>query len=146
MKICSKCHFPKKNTEFARNRSKTGSRQSYCRKCKRSYDAAYYKINHKRMRAQITAAKALKIEEARKKVLEYLRRNPCVDCGESDPIVLDFDHVRGEKVAYVATMIKDGLVWSRIEEEIAKCDIRCANCHRRKTAKQKGFYKWRQGS
>jgi hypothetical protein len=61
-----------------------------------------------------------------------------VDCGETDPVVLEFDHVRGEKKGEIAMMVRvDG--WDKIVEEMAKCELRCANCHRRKTAKQLGW-------
>jgi len=38
-------------------------------------------------------------------VTEYLRTHPCVDCGESDPMVLTFDHVRGKKTMDIAELI-----------------------------------------
>ncbi len=63
----------------------------------------------------------------------YKTCHPCVDCGEADPIVLEFDHVRGEKVANVGTMVGVGRAVQAVLDEIAKCDVRCANCHRRKT-------------
>jgi hypothetical protein len=69
--------------------------------------------------------------------------HPCIDCGESDPIVLEFDHREGEKklaaVSTLMTQMKASL--KTIKAEIVKCDVRCANCHRRKTAKERGWYK-----
>jgi len=53
--------------------------------------------------------------------------------------VLEFDHVRGQKVKNVADLVKDGVRWSLIDEEIGKCDVRCANCHRRRTAAQRSY-------
>lgn len=53
--------------------------------------------------------------------------------------MLDFDHVRGDKRASVAGMICSGLGWQTILVEIAKCDVRCVRCHRRRTAEQFGF-------
>ncbi len=67
-------------------------------------------------------------------ILHYLQTHPCVDCGESDPVVLDFDHVRGVKVMDISSMVAAGHPWSTIQTEIAKCDVRCSNCHRRITA------------
>lgn len=59
----------------------------------------------------------------------------CVDCGYAEhPEALDFDHVRGEKVEHVAMMVVHHAPMSRILAEIAKCEVRCANCHRVKTA------------
>lgn len=67
--------------------------------------------------------------EKRQFVLEYLLDHPCVDCGVTNPIVLDFDHVTGEKIGNVSEMIKSGSLRG-IKEEIKKCEVRCANCHR----------------
>jgi hypothetical protein len=71
-----------------------------------------------------------------------LLKHPCIDCGETDPVVLDFDHVRGIKRKAVALMIKD-FSWENIQLEIEKCEVRCANCHRRKTSKENNSFKYR---
>lgn len=56
-----------------------------------------------------------------------------MDCGETDPRVLDFDHVREIKRAGVFDLM-DGYVSDKVLlNEIRKCDVRCSNCHRRKT-------------
>jgi hypothetical protein len=73
-------------------------------------------------------------------VYDYLAKHPCVDCGESDPVVLDFDHVRGQKFMNVKRMLSGTYSLKRIFEEIEKCDVRCANCHRRATAQRGGFF------
>jgi len=76
-------------------------------------------------------------------VLGYLTQHPCVDCGEKDPIVLEFDHRDPkEKCDNIAHLISTRSTIKIIEKEITKCDVRCANCHRRKTAKQFGYQKW----
>lgn len=59
----------------------------------------------------------------------------CVDCGyNAHPAALQFDHVRGVKVAAVARLVHSA--WPTILEEIAKCDVRCANCHAVATARR----------
>jgi hypothetical protein len=70
-------------------------------------------------------------------VEQYKREHPCVDCGEGDPIVLDFDHVRGVKRFSVANAARGKHAMSTVIEEIAKCEVRCANCHRRVTHKRR---------
>ena len=70
-------------------------------------------------------------------LVEYLSEHPCVDCGESDPIVLEFDHVEG-KTMNVSKMRSQRYKWSVIVKEIAKCEVRCANCHRRTTHNRRG--------
>lgn len=83
-------------------------------------------------------------DEITTKLLVYLKDHPCVDCGEDDPIVLTFDHVRGRKSDSIARLAsRSGASWSRIEREIKKCQVRCANCHARRTAKQFGWRKLR---
>jgi hypothetical protein len=57
----------------------------------------------------------------------------CRDCGNKDYRVLDFDHVRGKKEGNVGRMIKEGASFFKIREEVRKCEVRCANCHRIKT-------------
>ena len=74
-------------------------------------------------------------------ILTYLSDHSCIDCGEDDPIVLEFDHVRGTKIKAVSALVNDCRDWKDISIEIEKCDVRCANCHKRKTAKELGFWK-----
>jgi hypothetical protein len=60
----------------------------------------------------------------------YLREHPCIDCGNSDLRVLDFDHRPGSgKRKDVMAMVKEGFSLKKLAEEIAKCDVRCRNCH-----------------
>jgi len=107
---------------------------------KRAYDRNYYitKVDKK---------KKLAVEKKRKKstqqyVIDYLKAHPCIDCGEGNPVVLEFDH-RDDciKVSEIAEMVRRGFSKERVQEEIDKCDVRCANCHRIKTASQLGWYK-----
>ena len=70
---------------------------------------------------------------------EYKRRlskikedSGCVDCGITNHIVLDFDHLRDKKYN-VSRMIHDGFSWKAILKEISKCEVVCANCHRIRT-------------
>ena len=76
-------------------------------------------------------------ERNSKYIRSYLENNCCVDCGEKDPIVLEFDH-KGDKRYNISDMTTFSI--EILQEEIDKCEIRCANCHRRKTAKQLGWY------
>ncbi|MCW8141499.1 MAG: hypothetical protein KIT58_21560 [Planctomycetota bacterium] len=76
-------------------------------------------------------------------VRSHLAAHPCVDCGEADPVVLDFDHVRGEKASEVSGLVRRRLSLDVVAAEIAKCDVRCGNCHRRKTAREQSWWIWR---
>ena len=80
-------------------------------------------------------------ERARKNlqyIYDYLVGRACIDCGENDPMVLEFDHVRGIKTLKLSKLVHCTTRIERIQEEIDKCDVRCANCHRRKSLLEQG--------
>lgn len=79
---------------------------------------------------------------AQEYVLAYLRENHCVDCGESDVRCLQFDHRDASlKASGISKMIAGGYNAARLQAEIDKCDVRCANCHSKRTCAQFGWYK-----
>lgn len=84
----------------------------------------------------------MKREDKRRYIYDFLSDNPCVDCGEIDPTVLSFDHVRGDKIDSVSRMVSSNRRIELIKDEMAKCEIRCHNCHARKTARDRGWYAW----
>jgi len=63
-------------------------------------------------------------------VRDYLENKSCVDCGNSDVRVLEFDHVKGIKLYHVSYMITKAYRLELLKDEIDKCEIRCCNCHR----------------
>jgi hypothetical protein len=68
--------------------------------------------------------------------------NPCSACGERNPVVLEFHHLRQcDKLSELSNMLK-GSSLSRIQEEIDKCVVLCANCHKIETAKQLKYYEY----
>lgn len=91
-------------------------------------------------RANINQAR-LRIEHT-ERVVAHLRDNPCIDCGETDFIVLDFDHNDPKEKEHNVSSMIGCFPWGKIEAEIQKCSVRCANCHRRKTARQSGFLRF----
>jgi hypothetical protein len=135
-KKCTRCKKTKPYTEFQkRAATKTGC-ASMCRPCKQKYDREHYAA-HPHRRQYIKLNRRAARNKAHEFICEYLSTHPCVDCGESDPIVLEFDHVRGQKLNSVSRLKNCSA--KAVAREIKKCVVRCANCHRRKTAKQ---FKW----
>lgn len=110
---------------------------SYCRSCKQEYDREYWHKNKKKHRK----ARKERIRKNKVWVYKYFESHPCTDCGESDPVVLEFDH-QGDKEHGISTMVGEAYALSTIKKEIAKCEVVCANCHRRRTAKQLNWYKY----
>jgi hypothetical protein len=138
MKTCKRCGREKHRDEFGYRPD--GRTNSYCKPCKLEYDKEYYQKSAGRRDWQRN-----KNEESRARNKEYvwktLEQSPCVDCGEDDPTVLQFDHVRGEKLNGVMTMVQQSVSIKKLKEEIAKCEVRCANCHMRATAKRAGTWR-----
>lgn len=140
---CPKCMRDKTPNDFGRSTARTTGRQLWCRACKATYDQNLYRGKPDRKRSIQASNKARAIENA-KRVFLYLLAHPCRDCGEGDPVVLEFDHVRGEKSSAITNMVRGGAYrWDTIATEISKCVVRCANCHRRRTAFQLGYRAWR---
>jgi hypothetical protein len=94
----------------------------------------HYERNKSQIKSRARKFNAKAIRRNKQFVFDHLSTHPCVDCGEADPVVLEFDHVRGEKVNEVSTMVRNGSSIEVIRNEIQKCEVRCANCHRRVTA------------
>lgn len=139
VKKCSHCGQAKDASEFNKNRARSDGLQTYCRNCQKERDRENYAKSAKR-RKQIEMRRIVAKEkyksEVYKFIANYLKDHPCIDCGESNPIVLQFDHVRDTKVAAISEMIHGHKPKSKIAAEIEKCEVRCANCHSRKTAIQ----------
>ena len=140
-KKCTICKDDKEFEEFNKNKSKSDGLNNVCKKCANEHSRKYYKSNSERMIKQINEGNRKRIKENQIKVYEYYSKHSCIDCGEDDPIVLEFDHVTGKKFKPVSLLVSGGYSWSVIEKEMKKCVVRCANCHRRKTAKDFGWYK-----
>jgi hypothetical protein len=139
--ICSKCNQNKSEAEFSFKNKKLGKRNTVCVCCKKAYAKAHYK-KHKEDYIRRSAAYSVKIrEENSKQIADYLRSHPCVDCNEPDIVVLQFDHQR-DKTYSICELISRGSSWKRISNEITKCEVRCANCHIRRTAKAQKW-KWK---
>jgi|HubBroStandDraft_4_1064222.scaffolds.fasta_scaffold153816_2 hypothetical protein len=130
MKKCPKCQQLLAAEMFSRNRVRLSS---YCRACQSEYCKAHYRRNARLHNFRRGVNMARYKERNRQLIREYLARHPCVDCGNAAPRVLEFDHVRGKKEMHISSLVQRGCAWGRIVGEIAKCEVRCANCHRRRT-------------
>lgn len=139
MKLCGRCNIEKDVSNFRKRSAVSHGLQAWCKECYAEYDRERYATseserNRKKRNRKNTSART------KDYVYEYLLSHPCVDCGENDPVVLEFDHMKpGNKYRNVSDLLQFGL--PSIEKEIEKCEVRCANCHRRKTAKQFGTWK-----
>lgn len=134
---CRTCRLFKPWTEFPRRSASSHRLQTWCKQCFGAYKAERHQRNHDREMRRIRRNHDARVAANRALVGAYLADHSCVDCGETDRAVLDFDHVRDVKVSDVSQMVSWGYPWRLIEAEIAKCDVRCANCHRRITEQRR---------
>lgn len=133
MKTCTRCGQSKPLCQFPPvRRSEPEKLQSWCRSCFAEVNAKNYGPYYARERDRILARIATQRDEIRRQIIDYLLQHPCVDCGEADIVVLEFDH-RGNKVADISSYAMGGRRWEVIKAEIDKCEVRCANCHRLRT-------------
>ena len=125
---CPTCGNPKENVLRA-----------YCKTCQSSISKAHYVANRSEYSMRRYAHQKVYRDRNMRLIMRYLASHPCVDCSEADPVVLDFDHVNGEKSDHVTRLAQTGRGVARVTAEIRKCVVRCANCHRRKTARERGW-------
>lgn len=144
LKRCPRCEKYRFEKSFAsRSAAKPDYKHSSCVDCGRAYRREHYRSNPDPYKGRARLRNSKSKCDARAAVFESLKdRFFCVDCGEKDPFVLDFDHVRGVKIAGISKMLQTGTSVQAVLDEVKKCDIRCANCHRRKTARERGWVGW----
>lgn len=141
-KICSICKEEFPDLFFNFRVKSENKRRSSCKNCTRKWSRRHHKNNLELYRFRRKLRKCKVKVELQNYILGYLKENPCVDCGESDPVVLEFDHREPKNKEYgVSRLISGCYNLEIIIKEIAKCDVRCANCHRRKTMKDVGCYR-----
>lgn len=132
---CCRCFKPRE--EFGG----ITKRGDYCRVCALRINREYSAKTRVRRNEVNRACAANRYAINRKNLIDYLNEHPCVDCGETDIVVLEFDHRDpSTKRAKIANVL-GSWNWKTILTEIEKCDVRCANDHRRRTSEQFGWFK-----
>ena len=135
-KECKKCNEIKSTDSFAKASRRKDGLQPWCRECVATRDRERYLNDKKKHRSWNTKRR----DKYYDMVTAYLHEHPCVDCGEPDIVVLEFDHVRGKKLFTIgAAAIREENV-EKLDREIKKCEVRCCNCHKRKTAKERNYW------
>lgn len=105
---------------------------------------AWYLENRERHVAKVGARSRRVRDDYRARIVDHLLEHPCVDCAERDVRVLEFDHRPGtQKRGDIARLVHELVAWQVILDEISKCDVRCANCHRRRTSERGHWWKQR---
>ena len=121
-KVCGHCHVEKERSEFHTDPTKSDGLYVWCKACKNT------RQNERR-------------EVATAFVCEYLLAHPCLDCGETNILTLEFDHVMGGKLGHVSEMAGGGLSVARLAVEIAKCEVVCVDCHTLRTMRRSATWR-----
>ena len=126
-KKCSRCKARRSVSEFNKNATRKDGVVEACKKCTRIYGKKHYLEN-----------KAYYINKAKQatdrlkfRVMEIKARAGCLHCNERHPACLLFHHRNPDEKLFTIcdSVFGAGQAWNKIEAEIAKCDILCANCH-----------------
>lgn len=137
MKKCTKCLIKKSDDSFSWKVKSKGRRSPVCKVCHKDYRDKHYLDNKD---YYVDRAKEWK-EKERVRFYSWLKTQHCLDCGNSDFRVLDFDHINDDKSFNIAEKVGN-VTLETLMIEINKCEIVCANCHRIRTAERGDFYKY----
>lgn len=135
-RTCSQCCASKLADEFP-------ARGRICLECRRANGRDHYRRNRAYYVAKAHERNTRTRDLVRRWLLDYLRGSACVDCGNADLRVLEFDHRDpSSKRSEVSVLASDGYSLATVMLEVEKCDVRCANCHAIRTRSREGW--WRE--
>ncbi len=134
-KLCNTCHTEKPLADFWK--CSANGKQYYLHKCSPCQKSPEF----------IQKARERSIERTKLlgEVLRAAKNVPCMDCKIKYPqYAMDFDHRPGTEKQFTIGNAKASkkCMW-RIHEEITKCDVVCANCHRMRTHERRQAIKER---
>ncbi len=136
-KECIDCKQIKSLDDFHRSKQEKDGRIIRCRKCSALYNKGSYSKNPERFKRNVKNRNNSILFDL--KVIKSKAK--CCDCGicyPEEPWLMEFDHVRCKKIMCLGHLAKRGSR-SMLYDEIAKCDIVCVVCHRRRTAARSGW-------
>ncbi len=142
MKICTSCKQEKELIEFNKNKSRKDGHNNICRICSNIKSKDYYNNNTKEHKINVVKRNLKYRNNIREFLLSFLNQNKCKDCGNCDIRVLEFDHLPEFIKEYnISDMLRNSLSINLIKQEIKKCEVVCANCHRIRTNQRQNNYR-----
>lgn len=139
-KVCTKCKQEKPVDQFRFANKALNKRHIWCKVCFSNHEKSKWYGTDPTYREKRTNLTKQRNKINRDFILEYKNTHPCEDCGISDYRVLEFDHIDPSTKSHnIGEMIHKGLALTTIKEEVAKCRVLCANCHRIRTWSQNGY-------
>jgi hypothetical protein len=144
-KVCRRCSKRRQKKFYYASKQFKDGLDNWCKVCKNDAHVKWRTANRGKYRGYMSTNRSKRALPYVKFLVEYLEAHPCVDCTESNVLVLQFDHVRGVKsfeLGVMSVLVAKTLV--EVAREVRKCDVRCANCHqlRSLTVRRTMKYKW----
>lgn len=127
MKLCSSCDKLKPTTEFYKQARMSDGLQPQCKTCA---NASYTKSRQKKSEHYRLTAKS-KRDERRAKYDAWKQQQKCCVCNENDVDCLDLHHIDPAAKDIAVGQVIRVWSWERLQREIQKCVVLCANCHRK---------------
>jgi hypothetical protein len=135
LKTCTLCEVEKPYDQYTKKRRNKDGLMAMCRECSLPRRRQQYEENPETQRQAVYNRRS----DVAGRVMQLKIETPCFDCDKYYPsYVMDFDHVRGVKKSGVSKLVAKNSPWEEIQEEIDKCELVCANCHRERTFRRKG--------
>jgi hypothetical protein len=126
--VCTACKLTKSKADFSADKTKSSGFNSRCKDCQRQLVALHYLKNKEKYREARNRHK-----DKKRRICDSYKSKPCCDCDiQYPPWIMQFDHVRGKKEFTISQSRFDKTLL-QLEEEIAKCEVVCANCHAHRT-------------
>lgn len=123
----------KEEKELTLFNKKVNGHQPYCRPCDNKKSRERYLANADSHKQKVLDRNKINKQKLKKEIRELKSNTPCMDCGIKYPwYVMDFDHVSGEKVDNISTLV-GRLSTVKLRIELKKCELVCSNCHRERT-------------
>lgn len=148
-KYCLECHrkkgaeWRKKNREKNKKSQKKWLKKRIITEEGRKHHNEYAKKHYHKNKKRYIERNIKRLTRIRKEnalwLIKYFEEHHCVDCDEDNPLCLTFDHVRGEKKFNISKAFSTCVRTEIVMEEIKKCEVRCANCHFKKTSEEGNF-------
>jgi len=133
-KPCVECMEWLPRESYTKQTSSSDGYYNKCKPCRASTRKEAYRKDPTKILQSSRKSRAKTGIDLKLKVWEFLKTHPCSSCGEEDILVLDFDHLdQNTKVDGISNLVAKRTTWSKIQEEIDKCEIVCANCHKIRT-------------
>lgn len=121
LRKCYRCGDLKPADDFSWRRKAKDERDTFCRPCRSAYGKEHYAPNRQRYIDQAAKVRRRVYRERTAYLIEYFKTHTCVDCGEGDPVVLEFDHLRDKLFDVSRGLSERG--WQSVLDEMEKCEV-----------------------